>query len=891
MWEDHPIKKALDLPNGARFYRASLQVNPFEYLLRHSKETPFTDEASYNAAMVEACMDQGVEVIAVTDHYRINSAVRLIEAAEEAGIIVFRGFEAVSKDGVHMLCLFNPDKDIDAINRIIGDCGIHDDSDPSPLGKYDVCELLEECQKWGCACIAAHIAAKGGLLRTLSGQTGIQAWTSNFLVACSLPGPVTDAPDNHRPIIQNKNGDYRKERPIAVLNAQDVSGPDDFKRPGAWCYMKMSEVSVEGLRQTFLDPRSRIRLVSDPVPEEHEEFVALTWQGGFLSGTSVNLNQNLNVLIGGRGAGKSTIVESIRHVLDLNPLGGEATKNHKDIVNQVLKSGTKISLLVRSYRPSCREYLIERTIPNPPVVRDQYGNDMDVSPIDIVRGAEVYGQHEISELTKSPEKLTLLLERFIKRDPSMERKKADLVEKLKSSRQDIIKTIHAIQSIEDRLSRLPALEETLNRYKEAGLEDKLGEQSLLVREETVLETAYNSIEPFQGLKDELDELLPVDTSFLNPDDIKDLPAQKILSPAKQVLDKFSEDLQKIATSLEAAIETAGKGLEPIKAKWNEHRVRVNEDYEKILRDLQKEKIDGAEFIQLKKQIGQLSPLKGKMKKLKQSITQLLKDRRSLLVSWEDAKNDEFQTLEKAAKKVSRQLAGRVKVQVSPAGSLEFLFQFLKNKIGGRLFETIDALKKRVAFSLVEFAMACQSGKDDLVKKFGLPPSQAERLAETDPDIQFQMEELDLPTTTTLKLNVAAEGQDAHWQELSQLSTGQKATAVLLLLLLESDAPLVVDQPEDDLDNRFITDSVVPKMRDEKRRRQFIFSTHNANIPVLGDAELILGLVPSADSGHEHADIPEDRIGSIDSEPVREMVEELLEGGKQAFEMRRLKYGF
>ena len=309
MLDDHPIKKALFLPNGARFYRASLQVNPFEYLIRHNKQTSYNDEASYNAAMIQACIDQDIEVIAVTDHYRVNSAIGLIETAESAGIIVFRGFEAVSKDGVHMLCLFDPSKDIDSINRIIGDCGIHDDSEPSPLGKYDVCELLEECQQWNCMCIAAHVAAQGGLLKTLSGQTGIKAWTDDRLVACSLPGPVDDAPDNLRPIIQNKNGDYRREHPIAVLNAQDINDPEDFKRPGAWCYVKMSEVTVEGLRQAFLDPLSRIRLASDPVPEEHEEFVALTWQGGFLSDTAVNLNQNLNVLIGGRGAGKSTIVE------------------------------------------------------------------------------------------------------------------------------------------------------------------------------------------------------------------------------------------------------------------------------------------------------------------------------------------------------------------------------------------------------------------------------------------------------------------------------------------------------------------------------------------------------------------------------------------------------
>jgi hypothetical protein len=127
--------------------------------------------------------------------------------------------------------------------------------------------------------------------------------------------------------------------------------------------------------------------------------------------------------------------------------------------------------------------------------------------------------------------------------------------------------------------------------------------------------------------------------------------------------------------------------------------------------------------------------------------------------------------------------------------------------------------------------------------------------------------------------------------LEALSTGQKATAVLLLLLLESDAPLIVDQPEDDLDNRFITEGVVPRMREEKLRRQFIFSTHNANIPVLGDAELIVGLSASGEAERGRAAIDPKQMGSIDAQPVRELVEEILEGGREAFERRRRKYGF
>jgi hypothetical protein len=113
-------------------------------------------------------------------------------------------------------------------------------------------------------------------------------------------------------------------------------------------------------------------------------------------------------------------------------------------------------------------------------------------------------------------------------------------------------------------------------------------------------------------------------------------------------------------------------------------------------------------------------------------------------------------------------------------------------------------------------------------------------------------------------------------------------AVLLLLLLESDAPPLVDQPEDDLDNRFIAESIVPTMREEKRKRQFIFSSHNANIPVLGDAEQIVGLTPIVDDGVEQATIPEELCGSIDTPSVKQLIKELLEGGQEAFSFLTLR---
>ena len=225
-----------------------------------------------------------------------------------------------------------------------------------------------------------------------------------------------------------------------------------------------------------------------------------------------------------------------------------------------------------------------------------------------------------------------------------------------------------------------------------------------------------------------------------------------------------------------------------------------------------------------------------------------------------------------------------------AGNRDPLEQLLR-EVGGNLAAAIDRLRGLDQMSLPEFAQRCREGKDSLMKNYGFPSGSAERIARAEFELFMRIEELELPATTKIALNTAAEGEPPVWQTLQALSTGQKATAVLLLLLLESEAPLVVDQPEDDLDNRFITEGVVPIIRQEKRRRQFVFSTHNANIPVLGDAELILGLAASGEAKEGHAKIAPEHMSSIDYRAVRELVEEILEGGKDAFEMRRSKYGF
>lgn len=385
--------------------------------------------------------------------------------------------------------------------------------------------------------------------------------------------------------------------------------------------------------------------------------------------------------------------------------------------------------------------------------------------------------------------------------------------------------------------------------------------------------------------------MPVDMAFVSNKALEGLPNADILSEIEKILATLSAQLKAVGEQFGKGLAEADRAIAETKSRWNERKNAIEETYEKLLRELQKSKIDGAEFIRLRQRIEELRPLKDKTENLKRDLGAHEARRRNLLAEWENIKATEYRLIETAARRVSRKLRDRVQVRVTMAGNREPLEQLLRREVGGNLAPALERLSTRDQLSLPELAQRCREGKEALIKHHNLPPAAAGRIAQADLNLFMRIEELELPATTEIELNTAPDGEPATWRTLQALSTGQKATAVLLLLLLESEAPLVVDQPEDDLDNRFITEGVVPIMRQEKRRRQFVFSTHNANIPVLGDAELILGLAATGEAREGHARIAPEHMGSIDSGPVRELVEEILEGGKAAFEMRRSKYGF
>jgi len=885
--------------SGARFFRCALQVNPGHYARSYRGQPARGGACKHALAIVDRAVELGIEVLAITDHNNVDGVADFQEAAQGRPVHVFPGFELSSSEGVHILCLYPPDSTKNELERYLGEFAIRDTCPNTGLANQGITDVLNTVRGQGGVTIAAHATQDKGLLKALPGKARIQAWRNENLIAIQIPGSISDLKQGHREILENRNPDYfranapEERQAVATVNARDVVQPEDLEDPSSTCRIKMQEVTIEGLRQAFLDPGSRIRTNAEfeEAPDrQHVNILSIGWEGGLFDGKTLHLNPDLNVLIGGRGTGKSTIVESVRCALGLDAVDADVQRMHDGIVREVLCNGTRISLRVQVRHPGSQEYLVERTIPNPPLVRNLNGEEMRQAPSDILPGIKVYGQNEISAIARSSNQLASLLRRLAKQDEQLVQRKEAVQRSLRKNRQALCEIHDEIASIEESLSTLPGLEEAHRMFQEAGLEARLRERSLLLREERLIKSIPQRYQQFRESLNVLRQELPIDLTFLSQRALEGLPGGAVIAPAAGVLSKLDAEMTQAAKAMDDALARADAEVDKVRANWEVRRRQVQGEYESILRELQKSKVDGEEFIEIRRKIESLRPLQERLDVLRQLEHEQTKTRVSLLDKREEIQAAEFGALEDAAKAVSEKLPNRVKVKVSRAANRSPLLEFI-GRFDGRMKETVDSLKNSPTVTPSKFVADCRAGSEALCSAYGIPPRQADRLVGMGFDKLLQIEEMEFPSATDVELNVALGTAKPSWKSIERLSTGQKATVVLLLLLLDPSAPLIVDQPEDDLDNRFVTEGIVPRMREAKERRQFILSTHNANIPVLGDAELIVGLSAPTGEGVERGIIRSEHVGAIDVPSVRDLVEDVLEGGRRAFEARRRKYGF
>lgn len=761
------LKETVRKSPGALFYKCAFQVNPFGYLGRHTKPTSFTSEPTYNTAVVEKCRQENVRVVGITDHFRIATARSLANELTRAGIFVFPGFEANSSDGAHFLCLFPQATPFEELERVIGRCGVSNLDATSPLSDHGCDRLMELITTCGGVTIAAHVCSSNGLLTTLRGQSAARAWSSAHLLAAALPGPGRDAPEAQRSIILNRDPNYRRARPPAIINANDVSDPSDLSNPSTTTWVKMSDVSIEGLRQAFLDPESRIRLNSDETPTPHTELVAIYWAGGLLDGQGVRLSESLNVLVGGRGAGKSTLIESLRYAFDLPPKADDARRTHDDMMKSQLGQGAVVGVLVRSPHPSPQYYLIERIYGAKPRVRDHNGDLLDgIAPRAILGNIEVYGQHEISELTRQPAKLAGLLRRFTEPATDNGNDKAELQLDLEKSRTAMVAEMDEVERVAEALAALPTLRERLKRFAAVGLDARLEEKTRIDAEARILETATCMVTTAAETADAVRGAPIEDSPILGDENKAQLPNAELLDELNVIQAALGRRLRRAADYIIFAGNVAAAAIEGVKERWTPKLTEADQNYERILRELKGEGHDGSEFVSIQGQVERLRPRETERGTRMQRVADLQTERRDLLARWEAARAADFRSLQQAARRVSRRLDGRVRVSIRRGRQIGQLEAALRKHVTGNINQALERLRASEELSLLDLAQAIRDGASKLVAEYGFSQAAAEKVAQGGPKLALEVEACDLPAEAVLELNVGPP-QVQVWKELGE----------------------------------------------------------------------------------------------------------------------------
>jgi hypothetical protein len=918
-------------PVGAKFYRVDLHNHtPADQHFNCGNFPVETAEQKIAFAREYVRFaSEKIDIIGITDHNSVDWLPEIQAAATEQGLIVFPGIEIGAEAGrnqIYFIVLFDPGTDAGSISLYLSALGLqpgkrfHPDGSPCLIQK-NVEELLEAInqpdQSLRGLPIAAHVSSKNGLLQDMEGEQRILAYKHSHLFVVEIPDAIEDLPDFERNILRGKNNLYGNKS-VACLNHSDGRGIDqvnpDYKSIGEKStHIKLSRFNIEALHQAFIDFESRVRLETEYRDQSYPLLLGVIVENGFLTeklpdGSSapfvLRLNPNLNTLIGGRGAGKSALVEAIRFVFDLLARTDDTTVQSEKIQASTLPGHARVTVFYRM--PKGETYAITRAKGETSLVYDMAtGQRIDIRPDAILPGGlpvEIYGQREIFEISKDVSFQLNLIESYVSDElGDLRLREQELLNNLRTNGQSIININEEIIQAQQRLQELPGVRLELDRMEREKVSDQLEQKTRADREQMLLDQASQAISALQQRIVEFKgQYVFLEGSIPDFNQLQQelLPHSNLLQQQKSLLADIDRHGQDLLSRLEQDIQTIWKNGEIDRQKWQVFYHQIQTDYEK-LQQTQGTDFSADRYLKLQSRKQVLQGIENEVLRRQRRLSDLKAKRSDLLQQLHYLRRKEiFPILAQKCHRLTESLQGNVRVKITHEGNRDAYAEKLKQLFSGRRIEqsVIQELSRTMATRdqyadvayLVKAIRDERDGPSDensiLHTVYKVSKSYRERLARLEDVVFFELEAYHIPDLPEIALKVSGQYRSLNPPpgQLG-LSTGQKSTAILSIILVERDAPLVIDQPEDDLDNEFIFREIVQTLRRQKERRQFIVATHNANIPVSGDAELIVLLKADSENGWVELS------GSIDDPEIREPVEIILEGGKDAFLMRQLKY--
>jgi len=732
-------------------------------------------------------------------------------------------------------------------------------------------------------------------------------------------------------LTEGQRARYREQKHWPLVECSD---PHNYEAIGSrYSWLKMEVADIEGIRLALLDPESRLRRMADGPPGQcYPRIERLRIRHtDFFEGVEIRLSPCLTTLIGGRGAGKSTVVEYLRYTLgreraeDFSGAASEEMEKVRSNVMEMLKEkserdfGQSEGTLLPDFELEAdivvaeRRYRVRRTRAAVEIVRDPGEASEEKVPLDVrsLIAPRVFSQGQITSIARDPASQRTELDALVDRERLAQNEEArrQALERMRQLQAQRLRYKERQKTLRARETELQKVNDQIAFLEQEGRKDVLTRFQGFEGERYWLDTALKQLETQAGFLDE---------QAAGVEDVTaGLPQVPTQTPASGWLDRVSERVRERLGQAAQALRTQAEALrqlaEVVRAErtveWQTNYDRGRQEYDELRQEMQERGIDFSHHERLLKQRANLEREVAGLRSIAQKLDRVereIRATRSELIRL----HEERLALRREQARVLELLDVDVRIEVIPfgdradfesrrdewfagAGLQERDWILFVNYVFGtngsvpdRIAALVEALKTDIeateqggrTVEAADSAVAKVLGSDAgsrLTRHFFRALERRDRI---------RLDELErfLPEDA---VEARVRGPEGEFKPLMTGSVGQRSTAILGLLLSAGGEPLIIDQPEADLDNRYIYEVVVSLLRQRKFSRQIIVTTHNANIPVNGDAELIVTLGAENRMGNVVG------TGSIDQPGIKDLVTVIMEGSAEAFRLRRERYGF
>ena len=727
-------------------------------------------------------------------------------------------------------------------------------------------------------------------------------------------------------LTEGQRARYREQQDWPLVECSD---PHNYEAIGSsFSWLKMELPDIEGIRLALLDPASRLRRMAEGPPgQAYPRIERLrVRETDFFKEIEVSLNPCLTTLIGGRGTGKSTFLEYLRYVLDRarpedfpgeggvetrqsvqSILGIKSQRDHGETPGTLL-TGHAIEVDVVAAE---RRYRIRRTQTETTVERDPDSADAETVPLDVrsLIALRVLSQRQIARIARDAASQRSELDALLDPDALQVflREHRAAVERLEELQKKRTRLEARRKQLPVKKTELQKVNDQITFLEKAGRKDVLRRFQGFEKERHWLDGVLREIETqavslgdqSAATRGSIEQLHPAPESTV-PKDWIDAVARRVQEQISRTADLLRDEaaaLRAFSTTIsderaeqwQPPYDNARKEYEDLRAEMAERGVDFAQ-HEKLL---QQRVLLEREVSEIQRMGEDLSKVEDELRSAHSALVQAHERRLALRRSQAGVleEQDADVRLEVLPFRDRRDFEAQRNDWLAGAGVQERDWEKLVDYIfsDGSIPDRLASLVEALRADLDRTAEQGRSIDAQSSRVAGLLGEAGARLTghfyralERREHIRLDEMERFLPEDA---VEARVRSSDGSFKPIMTGSVGQRSTAILSLLLSSGDQPLLIDQPEDDLDNRYVYDVVVSLLRRRKFYRQIVIATHNANIPVNGDAELIVALGTENQLGTSLC------AGSIDRKNVKEYVSVIMEGSEEAFRLRRERYGF